>query len=68
MLKFYQAEHWNQAKASAKLVNHFKWLSETSQHKVTSETIKLIQAGVIYIFGRDKHYRTTIINDIQKML
>lgn len=35
---------------------------------MTPATLKLIQSGVIYVFGRDKHYRTTIINDIQKMI
>lgn len=51
----------------AALSNHFKWLSDVAGVKITPEILAIIQSGAMYIHGRDKLYRVTIITDIPKM-
>lgn len=36
--------------------------------KVTPQIVKLVQSGALYMLGRDKHYRVTIIFDLTKII
>lgn len=35
---------------------------------MTPSVIKLIQSGALYVYGRDRHYRPIIVNDLPRMI
>ena len=64
VLKFTQANQFNIDKTTEKLILHFDWLhSLPPEPRLTSKTLRLLQSGAFYIFGRDKFYRPCIIVD-----
>ena len=51
-------------KSGEKLYHHFTWLANLPpEPKLTNYTLKLLQSGCFYIFGRDRSYRPCIIID-----
>lgn len=68
MLKFCQANFFAIDKAGEKLANHFNWLDTLPKEpRLTKNTIKLLQSGCFYIFGRDKFYRPCLVMDAAVM-
>jgi len=64
VLKFVQANFFQIDKAGEKLALHFQWLeSLPSEPRLDKHTIKLLQSGCFYIFGRDKFYRPCVVMD-----
>ena len=68
ILKFLNANFYDLNKAKAQLSSKFKWLSEVADVKINPQIIRLIQSGSIYIFGRDKDYKITIVLDLPKII
>lgn len=68
LLKFVQANFFNIDKAGEKLFNHFNWLQTLPKEpRLSKQTIKLLQSGCFYIFGRDKYYRPCLVMDAAVM-
>lgn len=64
ILKFVQANFFVIEKAGEKLFNHFNWLASLPpEPKLTNHTLKLLQSGCFYIFGRDRYFRPCLIMD-----
>ncbi len=68
VLKFVQANFFQIDKAGDKLALHFVWLQGLPREpKLNKYTIKLLQSGTFYIFGRDKFYRPCLVMDCRKL-
>ena len=68
VLKFVQANFFKIDKAGEKLFKHFAWLQTLpNEPKLTNHTLKLLQSGCFYIFGRDKYYRPCLVMDAAVM-
>ncbi len=68
LLSFLNANFYDLHKAQVQLSGHFKWLSEVAGVTITPQIIRLIQSGSMYIFGRDKDYRITLVFDLPKII
>lgn len=69
LLKFCQANFYNIPTAGEKLFNHFAWLQSLPfEPRLSRDTLKLLQTGVMYIFGRDKYFRPNLIIDAVQMV
>jgi hypothetical protein len=68
ILKFVQANFFKIDKAGEKLFNHFNWLASLPpEPKLTNYTLKLLQSGCFYIFGRDRFFRPCLVMDAEVM-
>jgi hypothetical protein len=68
LLKFIQANFFDLNKAGEKLFNHFNWLASLPpEPKLTDHTLKLLQSGCFYIFGRDRFFRPCLVMDAEVM-
>ena len=53
----------------ASVEKHLNWKRDVEQFNTLNEiSMKLIQSGCIYIFGRDKYYRPTFVVDGRNMV
>ena len=67
-LKWIQASFYDAEKASVKLIKHIEWLSAIPpEPHLTTMTLRLLQSGCFYLFGRDKWYRPAFVMDGQVM-
>lgn len=63
-LKFLQACKHDIKATGAKLAVHWAWVASLSPEPLlTPLALKCLQAGCIYIFGRDRFYRPTFVID-----
>lgn len=68
LLKFIQANFFNMKNAGEKLANHFNWLATLPPEPcLTNYTLKLLQTGCFYIFGRDRFFRPCLVMDAEVM-
>ena len=65
-LKWIQASFYDVEKAAAKLVKHIDWLNAIPpEPHLRNHTLRLLQSGGFYLFGRDKFYRPAFVMDAQ---
>ena len=63
-LKWIQASFYDVEKATDKLVKHIDWLNAIPpEPRLNSNTLRLLQSGGFYLFGRDKWYRPAFVMD-----
>ena len=68
MLKFVQASFFKIDIVGEKVFKHFNWLDSIPREpRLTNITMRMLQTGAIYIFGRDKFYRPCIVMDAEAM-
>lgn len=68
LLKFVQANFFQIDKAGEKIHAHFGWLRTLPPvPTLDRNTLKMLQQGAFYIFGRDKYYRPCLIIDCTVM-
>ena len=68
LLKYGQAEAWDMKKAGGKLADSLVWLESPPKVRLTPHSIKLMQTGAFYLFGRDKYYKPTFVMDCEVMV
>ena len=67
-LKWIQASFYDAEKAAAKLMKHVEWLNTIPpEPHLNTQTLRLLQSGCFYLFGRDKWYRPAFVMDGQVM-
>ena len=63
-LKWIQASFYEEAKAGPKVLKHIEWLQNMSpEPRLNDLTLRLLQSGCFYLFGRDKYYRPCFVMD-----
>jgi len=63
-LKWIQASFYDADKAAEKLIKHIEWLTAIPpEPHLTTQTMRLLQSGCFYIYGRDKFYRPCFVMD-----
>jgi len=50
------------------LKTQLEWLDKPPKVKLTPNSLKLLNSGAFYMFGRDKYYKLTIMMDIPIMI
>ena len=54
-------------KAAPKFANALTWLQSPPKVRLTPHSMKLLQTGAFYLFGRDKFYKPTYVMDCEVM-
>ena len=65
LLKYGQDTAWDMKKAGQILADQLIYLNTPPKVRLTPHSIKLLQTGAFYLFGRDKFYRPTLIMDLE---
>lgn len=68
ILKFLQGRAWKINEAATSLISNLEFLRQASGLEVTPQIMKVLHSGCMYLFGRDREYRITIVVDLTKMV
>ena len=64
ILKFVQANFFKLDKVGEKIFNHWNWLDTLETvPRLNPQSLRMLQSGAFYIYGRDKFYRPCVIID-----
>jgi hypothetical protein len=68
LLRYLQAARFDYEKTYQAITNYLEWETQLPPLDVMSQrVIQTIQSGAIYVFGRDRSYRPTIVYNINAM-
>jgi len=66
-LRFIYEYRWESSVVFDRIREHFFWLQNLEKKRMSYEAKSLLDCGIVYQIGRDKHYRPNIFIDLSKV-